>query len=168
MEAVDVLGVTMCRMTQPARRISVTLVKKANDTGSTGSDAVALRDAQASSTVPIQYRPLEGNKKRVLQELERLVGNQTYNASIQNWGPGGVFLGEGREYRYPVTMINAQGDKLKRPSLLGNDVSGEMIKGAFYAFGANRLHIGMGLLKVIEYLEQNYGLNLDDAPAEGL
>lgn len=118
-----------------------------------------------SSAITIQYKPLEGNKKRVLQELEQIVEDQTYNASIQNWGPGGVFLGEGRKFRYPVTVIDAKGVKLKRWSPIDGD-SGEMIKGAYYAFGANNLHIGMGLLKVVEYLEKNYGLDLNKAPAE--
>ena len=33
-------------------------------------------------------------RKRLLIELEDIVGNEFYNANIQNWGPGGVFEGE--------------------------------------------------------------------------
>jgi hypothetical protein len=44
-------------------------------------------------------------KKRIdlLVELERIIGNETYNGNIQNWGPGGEYYGEGREFRYPLS-----------------------------------------------------------------
>ena len=51
-------------------------------------------------------------RKRLLIELEDIIGHEFYNAKIQNWGPGGVFEGEGRELRYPVTFH----DKNGRPS----------------------------------------------------
>jgi len=34
-------------------------------------------------------------RKQLMIELERIIGNEVYNAKIQNWGPGGVFEGEG-------------------------------------------------------------------------
>lgn len=42
-------------------------------------------------------------RKRLLIELAKIVGNEFYNGSIQNWGPGGVFEGEGRSFRYKLT-----------------------------------------------------------------
>lgn len=40
---------------------------------------------------------MDKDRKRVLIDLECIIGNKFYNAKIQNWGPGGVFEGEGRE-----------------------------------------------------------------------
>ena len=59
---------------------------------------------------------LSEKRKRLLLELENLIGNECYNANIQNWGPHGVFEGEGREFRYPITFIDSEGKKDKRRS----------------------------------------------------
>jgi hypothetical protein len=47
-------------------------------------------------------------RKRLLIALEKIVGNEFYNANIQKYGPGGVFEGEGREYRYPISFIDRE------------------------------------------------------------
>ena len=47
---------------------------------------------------------MDEKRKRLLIELEEIVGNEFYNANIQNWGPGGVFEGGGRGFRYAVTF----------------------------------------------------------------
>jgi len=99
-------------------------------------------------------------RKNVLAELERIVGNQTYNAKIQNWGPSGTFLGEGREYRYPVTLMDSQGQRRKIYGKIDSAASMEEIRSAYYGFGANNLHIGLALQKVLAYLEENYGLDV--------
>jgi hypothetical protein len=52
-------------------------------------------------------------RKRLLIELEEIIGHEFYNAKIQNWGPGGVFEGEGRELRYPVTFHDEVGKTIK-------------------------------------------------------
>jgi len=99
-------------------------------------------------------------RKSLLAELERIVGNQTYNAKIQNWGPSGSFLGEGREYRYPVTLMDAQGQKRKIYGKIDSKVSMQEIQQAYYGFGANNLHIGLALQRVLTYLEENYDLDI--------
>jgi hypothetical protein len=99
-------------------------------------------------------------RRSVLTELERIVGNQTYNAKIQNWGPNGTFLGEGREYRYPVTVMDSQGRRRKIYDKIDAAVSMEELRSAYYGFGANNLHIGLALQKVLAYLEENYGLDV--------
>ncbi len=44
-------------------------------------------------------------RMRLLLELENIIGNECYNANIQNWGPNGVFEGDGREFRYPMRLL---------------------------------------------------------------
>jgi hypothetical protein len=96
---------------------------------------------------------------QLLLALEEIIGNECYNASIQNWGPGGVFEGEGREFRYPITFVDSAGNKLKSRST-DKSMSEAVAMTGYYAFGANELHIILGLVRVIEYLERNYGLRI--------
>jgi hypothetical protein len=117
-----------------------------------------------SDLVKIRYAPISEPRRRLLAELERIVGSETYNSNIQNWGPGGVFMGEGRGFRYPVTLVNESTQKSKVHSQISPETSSKEIRSAYYAFGANELHIGLALLKVLNYLEKNYGLNVESGP----
>lgn len=101
-------------------------------------------------------------RKRLLIELEDIVGNEFYNANIQNWGPGGVFEGEGRALRYPVTMRGKDGNMIKTkhvdPALPADTVITGM-----YRLGANELSIMRALDLVVSHLERNYRLDLGKA-----
>lgn len=101
------------------------------------------------------------SKKRaqLLSELEYLVGSHCYNASIQNWGPGGVFEGEGRDFRYPLTLVDADGAKSKVRYKANADTPSKLVSG-YYAFGANQLQIMMALDDVLRHLEDNHGLKI--------
>ena len=98
-------------------------------------------------------------RKTLLLELENIIGNECYNQNTQNWGPHGVFEGEGRELRYPITFVGADGIKLKRKSVDDSIPSAIAITG-HYAFGANHLQIIRALNKVVAYLEEHYNLAL--------
>lgn len=100
-------------------------------------------------------------KKRaqLLLELESLIGNKCYNGNIKNWGAGGVFEGEGREFRYPITFVNESGEKIKKSSKDTALLPATIMTG-YYAFGANQLHIMRGLARVLRYLEEHHGLKL--------
>jgi hypothetical protein len=101
------------------------------------------------------------SKKRaaLLEELEYIVGSECYNGNIQNWGPGGVFEGEGRGFRYPLTVTDDAGAKRKF-RYKAMDLTPEMLQRCHYAFGANQLYIIAGLDSVLRHLEENYGLNI--------
>ncbi|WP_298433366.1 hypothetical protein [uncultured Jannaschia sp.] len=99
-------------------------------------------------------------RAKLLAELEHLIGKNCYNGNIQNWGPGGVYEGEGRGFRYPLTMIDENGDKRRRKYPPASDVPPEMLATGYYAFGANRLHIIDALDEVLRHLETDYGLKL--------
>ncbi len=96
-------------------------------------------------------------RKTLLLELENIIGNECYNQNIQNWGPHGTFEGEGREFRYPVTFIGADGNKVKRKSVDKSIPLAVAVTG-YYAFGANQLQIIRALDKVVAYLEEKYDL----------
>lgn len=100
-------------------------------------------------------------KKRaqLLARLEQIVGSNCYNGNIQNYGPGGSFEGQGRDFRYPLTVVNAEGEKRKKRSP-ATDESPEALSTGYYSFGANRLHIIKGLNEVLDYLEEHVDLKL--------
>jgi hypothetical protein len=109
-----------------------------------------------------EWLPMEKLSKRrmhLLLELENIIGNECYNANIQNWGPNGVFEGEGREFRYPITFIYSHGHKVKTKTP-DPTTPVEVAVTGFYAFGANQLQIIRALDKVVQHLEQQYGLVL--------
>jgi len=98
-------------------------------------------------------------RQRLILELEDIIGEECYNGNIQNWGPNGTFLGEGRSFRYPITFIDEDGKKIKRRSVDLN-MTNNVARTGHYAFGANRLNIIRGLDYVLNYLEEEYGLDL--------
>ncbi|WP_143201378.1 hypothetical protein [Bradyrhizobium sp. NAS96.2] len=100
------------------------------------------------------------NKKRLglLRKLESIIGNECYNGSTQNWGPGGRFEGEGREFRYPLTVLGEDGSKIKVKS--DRPLSLDVAMTGYYAFGANQLHIMRALEQVLSYLEANNQLKI--------
>jgi hypothetical protein len=100
-------------------------------------------------------------KKRaaLLAQLEQIVGRNCYNGSIQNYGPGGSFEGAGRDFRYPLTVVDADGTKRKKRSP-ATDETPEALSTGYYSFGANRLQIIQALNEVLDHLEANAGLKL--------
>lgn len=102
-------------------------------------------------------RKLTKARKALLIELESIIGNECYNANIQNWGPGGVFEGEGREFRYPITFRDDEGPKIKRRRVEPSLSNATLLRG-YYAFGANELHIMRALERALEHLERKCNL----------
>jgi hypothetical protein len=100
-------------------------------------------------------------KKRaqLLARLEQIVGSNCYNGSIQNYGPGGSFEGAGRDFRYPLTVVDAEGNKRKKRSP-AVDETPEALSTGYYSFGANRLQIIKALNEVLDHLEADGKLKL--------
>ncbi len=116
---------------------------------------------------------------KLLHELEYTIGSECYNISIQNFGSGGVWEGEGREFRYPVTFINKDGGKEKYRGKLPFTESStgdkaycilgeERFQSAYYAFGANNLHILRALSLCLKKLEERFDINFDELIKEEL
>jgi len=76
-------------------------------------------------------------KKRIIAEMESIIGNSCYNGNIQNWGSGGEWYGEGREFRYPITFLINGTEKNKCWST-NKSMSIKRMRTGYYAFGANR------------------------------
>ncbi len=109
----------------------------------------------------------------LLHDIEYAIGNQCYNGNIQNYGPGGMWEGEGRSFRYPVRFVNKNGEKetYRSRNPYTESVEGEMTscvlgehryQSAHYAFGANELHILKGIRMALEDIERRFGLNFDE------
>lgn len=81
------------------------------------------------------------SRAQLLARLEHIIGSNCYNGNIQNYGPGGFYEGSGRDFRYPLTMIDENGDKIKRSYPATTDVSPQILSSGYYAFGANRLRL---------------------------
>mgnify|MGYP000387642163 CR=1 FL=1 len=97
----------------------------------------------------------ENLKKKILSEMESIIGNSCYNGNIQNWGANGEWHGEGREFRYPITFLNegVVKDKCWSTSI---EMDLKRMRTGYYAFGANRLNIIQALENVLKLLEINY------------
>lgn len=104
-------------------------------------------------------KKMTAKRAKLLAELEYLIGNECYNGSIQNWGPNGIQYSSGREFRYPLTVVDEDGEKTKYRYKADSSNAIQLSSG-YYAFGANRLHVIEGLNKVLDYLESNHGLKL--------
>lgn len=97
---------------------------------------------------------------RLICELEYKIGSQTYNPNSYNGWTGE----EGQEFKYPVNYCASKKDlkdrilsKTKRIESLPPECIGTMK----YKFGSNHLYIGDGIVKVLEHLENVYGLDFN-------
>ncbi len=103
--------------------------------------------------------PLTTKRAKLLSDLEHIVGNNCYNGNIQNRGPGGVYEGSGREFRYPLTLRDTNNEPLKRRGR-ATEVDFPIILSGYYAFGSNKLGIVDALDQVLAHLEAHYDLKL--------
>lgn len=102
---------------------------------------------------------ISAKRARILAELEFIIGNSCYNPKTQNYGPHGIYEGEGRSIRYPLTTTDKDENKTKNRSRAPSEDPEELSTG-YYAFGVNRLHIIKALNEVLGHLEKNHDLKL--------
>lgn len=117
-------------------------------------------------------RPISARRRKLLFELEGMIGNQFHNAHIQNYGPGGVFEGTGRDVRHPITFRKPDGTTVKFKTYVStNEVPNAIILSGHYVLGANHLAIMSALERVVRHLESRCGLVIEPAdegsPDEG-
>lgn len=105
---------------------------------------------------------LSNAKRKLLVRLESMLGNECYNASIQNYGSGGVREADGRSFRYPLTLRSMKGTTNKiRETFIPASVPNDALLSGYYAFGANRLDVMASLDRIVDYLERHHGLIVD-------
>lgn len=104
-------------------------------------------------------QPLSNAKRKLLVRLESMLGNECYNASTQNYGPGGVREADGRSFRYPLTLRSMDGatTKIRETSVPASVPNDDLLSG-YYAFGANQLDVMASLDRIVDYLERHHGL----------
>lgn len=122
---------------------------------------------------------------KLIGELEYIIGNQVYSKSYIN--AGGCFVND-YQYRYPVRVSlngnkNVSRDKVNykvheellyrtyfnrttnewvtEPFYKPSTDMASIIDTMYYAFGAHYLYIGDGLVKILEFLENRYGINFN-------
>lgn len=100
--------------------------------------------------------------KRLLIEMERLVGGRCYNPSTRNYGPGGIWESEGRSFRYPLTTIPTDDSKSKHWTVPPDLTESELITG-YYQVGRNELAIMRSLVDIVRLIEREYGVDLSDS-----
>lgn len=102
-------------------------------------------------------------RRQLLADLEAIIGRECYNASIQNYGPGGVREAAGRSFRYPITLRLPDGERRKvRAGTVPSSFATDTVMSGYYAFGANQLDIIVAIDKVVSYLERHHGLVVDE------
>ena len=96
----------------------------------------------------------------LLVRMEQILGSECYNANIQNHSAWGVWEGEGRSFRYPVTYLRAGGEEKRRSP--ADDLASEELLTGHYRFGANELSVMRALVRVVEMLRDEFGLVLQN------
>lgn len=105
-----------------------------------------------------RVRAKVGPIRELLVRMESIISSECYNAHIQNYSAGGVWEGEGRSFRYPVTYFH-DGNIEKRKARVGDLLPEALITG-HYKFGSNQLSIYRALIRIVDMLEADYGLEI--------
>ncbi len=99
---------------------------------------------------------LNDDTASLISELEYLIGSECYNPkSYDGWNDV-----EGCDFRYPVYINTSDSDNSEKKNW-GRAMANkpEYIRSMKYKFGANHLFIGRGLINVLRFLENRYGLD---------
>lgn len=101
------------------------------------------------------------NITSVVADLEYIIGSQCYNPNSYNGWTGE----EGCAFRYPVytATVNPNGayEAYKYRGKI-DDLSVDEIATIKYKFGSNHLYIGEGITKMLNYLENRYGISFEE------
>lgn len=101
----------------------------------------------------------------VIAELEYQIGSECYNPnSYDGWNDI-----EGCDFRYPINVPNEDGEYIKirgkindSYSLGKENITPDAISYMKYRFGSNELFIGRGIVNLLNYLEERYGIDFNE------
>ncbi len=101
---------------------------------------------------------------KVVAELEYIIGSECYNPnSYDGWNDI-----EGRDFRYPVNLPDANGSFKKVRQNLNHaynvdpdDITPDAVSYMKYKFGSNELFIGQGIINTLRFLEERYGIDFN-------
>ena len=94
---------------------------------------------------------------QLICDLERLIGGNCYNPNSLN----GYTLEEGLEFRYPVCYKDENGTERKVRNKIVN-LKPKDLTSVRYQFGSNHLYIGDAVLKLLNHLENEFGLDFNE------
>lgn len=92
----------------------------------------------------------------LISSLEHIIGNHCYNPNSYD-GYTGI---EGKQFRYPVNVY--QNDEARRYRGKISPLEPSEINSIKYHFGSNHLYIGKGLVDILEFLEDRYGIDFNE------
>lgn len=95
---------------------------------------------------------------KLITELEEIIGGCCYNPESYNGWTGEY----GKYFRYPVVVRDKTTGEEHKYSYTIDELDKNNIENVYYKFGANRLRIGVGVMRVLEYLEKYYGLDFNE------
>ena len=102
---------------------------------------------------------------KMIADLEFLIGSECYNPHSYN-GWNGMY---GCGFRYPIKFPLSENNytsvsgHIKMDFVVEQkDITPDAVKHMKYKFGANELFIGMGIINVLEYLEDRYDLDFNE------
>lgn len=101
----------------------------------------------------------------LIADLEFIIGSECYNPnSYDGWNNI-----EGCAFRYPINIPNSKGNYIKiktninKTLFINEDViTPNAISHMKYKFGSNELHIGRGIIKLLESLEERYNIDFNE------
>lgn len=100
---------------------------------------------------------LDEKMAKLVCELEYVIGSECYNPnSYDGWNDI-----EGCDFRYPV-CINCDMDTELKVRGHAQPKKPEYVKSLKYKFGSNHLFIGIGIINVLQYLEDRYGIDFNE------
>lgn len=93
---------------------------------------------------------------QLISELEYLVGHQCFNPKSYNGYTGD----EGCTFRYPISYTNKNNVE-RKTKLKISDADEESIRTMCYKFGSNHLYIGDALVRILNHIEEQCGININ-------
>ena len=129
-----------------------------------GDFSFQLKEIQSGIQAYRKVREIRGKiepYREVLVAMESILSSECYNSNTQNFGPGGVWEGEGRTYRYPVHFLVQGSDERRKGKT--DDLPAEALITGRYQFGANQVNVYRALVRIIEMLQRDHGLTLDSS-----
>lgn len=92
---------------------------------------------------------------KLIAELEYKIGHQCFNPNSYNGYTGD----EGCTFRYPVYYTNPEGTEIRTKYRI-SELKPKNINSLHYRFGSNHLYIGDALVKVLEHIEEQCGIDI--------
>ena len=101
---------------------------------------------------------------KVIADLEYKIGSECYNPnSYDGWNDI-----EGCDFRYPISVPDEDGNYGKFKCNISDPywsdmitLSADSIRFMKYRFGSNELFVGRGIIEMLNYLEERYGIDFN-------